>query len=216
MLRAKLARLNHWNAAWRAAAARYDELLADLDVVRPVTADGNVHVWHMWCGCPRDGLRPGASRVLAELNEQGIGAGIHYPIPVHLTPAFAHLGYGRRGPSPRPSAPPTRSCRCRCSPRSRRINRNVVNALRHAVVGSGPSHSVTLRDRTGSRTASPSSVQAGVRPGSSSIVILLGVVSLLTDISSEMVRRRPPLYLTAEIGLGLLAYGFVDGVYQEC
>lgn len=45
-------------------------------------------------------------------------------------------------------------------------------------------------------------------------VILLGVVSLLTDISSEMVNAVLPLYLTAEIGIGLFAYGFVDGVYQ--
>lgn len=45
-------------------------------------------------------------------------------------------------------------------------------------------------------------------------VILLGVVSLLTDVSSEMVNAVLPLYLTAEIGIGLFAYGFVDGVYQ--
>lgn len=45
-------------------------------------------------------------------------------------------------------------------------------------------------------------------------VILLGVVSLLTDVSSEMVNAVLPLYLTAEIGIGLFAYGFVDGIYQ--
>jgi MFS family permease len=47
-----------------------------------------------------------------------------------------------------------------------------------------------------------------------STVVLLGVVSMLTDISSEMVNAILPLYLTAELGIGLLAYGFVDGVYQ--
>ncbi|WP_309238400.1 MFS transporter [Actinoplanes aureus] len=45
-------------------------------------------------------------------------------------------------------------------------------------------------------------------------VVLLGVVSLFTDISSEMVVAVLPLYLTAEVGLGYLAYGFVDGLYQ--
>lgn len=45
-------------------------------------------------------------------------------------------------------------------------------------------------------------------------VLLLGVVSLLTDISSEMVNAVLPLYLTAQVGLGLLAYGFIDGTYQ--
>jgi MFS family permease len=45
-------------------------------------------------------------------------------------------------------------------------------------------------------------------------VLLLGVVSLLTDVSSEMVAAVLPLYLTAQVGLGFFAYGFVDGLYQ--
>ncbi|RZU52852.1 MFS transporter [Krasilnikovia cinnamomea] len=45
-------------------------------------------------------------------------------------------------------------------------------------------------------------------------VLLLGVVSLLTDISSEMVAAVLPLYLTAQAGLGYLGYGLVDGAYQ--
>ena len=45
-------------------------------------------------------------------------------------------------------------------------------------------------------------------------VLLLGVVSLLTDVSSEMVNAVLPLYLTAQLGLSLLAYGFIDGLYQ--
>src|SRR5256885_979336 len=91
VLRAKLARLGAWNAARRAAAARDDELLAPLDVVRPVTAPGNVHVWHLYVVRVPAGRRDG---IVAALNAQGIGAGIHYPVPVHLTPAFAGLGLG--------------------------------------------------------------------------------------------------------------------------
>ncbi|MEV4342917.1 MFS transporter [Actinoplanes sp. NPDC049596] len=45
-------------------------------------------------------------------------------------------------------------------------------------------------------------------------VVLLGVVSMFTDISSEMVAAVLPLYLTTQVGLGYLAYGFVDGLYQ--
>lgn len=45
-------------------------------------------------------------------------------------------------------------------------------------------------------------------------VVLLGVVSLLTDVSSESVSSVLPLYLTGALGLGPLAYGFVDGLYQ--
>ena len=94
VLRAKLARLAGWNALRRAAAARYDELLAGLDVVRPVTLDGNEHVWHIYCvRVPGDGTPARRDAVLARLHADGIGSGIHYPVPVHLTGAFAHLGY---------------------------------------------------------------------------------------------------------------------------
>lgn len=90
VLSAKLARLDGWNAARRAAAARYDELLADRpDVVRPRTAPGNEHVWHLYV------VRvPRRDDVLATLAAAGIGAGIHYPAPVHLLSPFAHLGSG--------------------------------------------------------------------------------------------------------------------------
>jgi dTDP-4-amino-4,6-dideoxygalactose transaminase len=54
-----------------------------------VTLAGNDHVWHLYVV-----QVPDRDRVVAELNAAGIGAGIHYPTPVHLTPAFAHLGYG--------------------------------------------------------------------------------------------------------------------------
>lgn len=54
----------------------------------------------------------------------------------------------------------------------------------------------------------------GRRPRVAATVILLGLVSLLTDVSSEMVAAVLPLYLTAELGLSLIAYGVVDGIYQ--
>ncbi|MGW2422942.1 DegT/DnrJ/EryC1/StrS family aminotransferase [Streptomyces sp. NPDC001709] len=96
VLRAKLARLAGGNAARRAAAARYDTLLADLAaagrIVLPTTATGNVHVWHLYvvqvAGADRDDI-------VGKLNAEGIGAGVHYPAPVHLTPAYRHLGHTR-------------------------------------------------------------------------------------------------------------------------
>jgi MFS family permease len=48
----------------------------------------------------------------------------------------------------------------------------------------------------------------------SSTVILLGVTSLLTDLSSEMVVAVLPLYLTLQIGLSPLGFGLIDGLYQ--
>jgi dTDP-4-amino-4,6-dideoxygalactose transaminase len=89
VLSAKLRRLDGWNAARRAAAARYDVMLRDFDsVIRPRTLDGNVHVWHLYV------VRvPNRDAVLKELHAAGVGAGVHYPVPVHLTEAFAGLGY---------------------------------------------------------------------------------------------------------------------------
>src|SRR5262249_47546815 len=67
----------------------YHELLADIEgVERPGVMQGNEHVWHLYV------IRvPDRDRVLQELNEEGIGAGVHYPKPLHLQPAFQHLGY---------------------------------------------------------------------------------------------------------------------------
>jgi MFS family permease len=52
------------------------------------------------------------------------------------------------------------------------------------------------------------------RPRVARLVVTLGVVSLLTDVSSESVSAILPLYLTSVIGLSTVAYGFVDGLYQ--
>jgi dTDP-4-amino-4,6-dideoxygalactose transaminase len=90
VLRAKLPRLAHWNSLRRRAAARYDELLSTVEVVRPVAAEGNEPVWHLYVVRVPAGRR---DEIVAALNAQGIGAAIHYPFPVHLTPAFAGLGY---------------------------------------------------------------------------------------------------------------------------
>lgn len=47
-----------------------------------------------------------------------------------------------------------------------------------------------------------------------SVVIALGIVSMLTDISSESVSAILPLYITGVLGLSTIAYGFIDGLYQ--
>lgn len=71
---------------------------------------------------------------------------------------------------------------------------------------------LSLKDRPGADKAT--TAQRIRRVAVPTTVILLGTVSLLTDISSEMVNAVLPMYLTAKVGLGLLAYGFVDGLYQ--
>jgi dTDP-4-amino-4,6-dideoxygalactose transaminase len=89
VLSAKLRRLARWNALRQAAAERYDALLSQVEeVITPRILDGNEHMWHLYV------VRvPDRDRVLKELHAAGIGAGIHYPVPIHLTTAFARLGY---------------------------------------------------------------------------------------------------------------------------
>ena len=88
VLNAKLKRLAKWNAMRRAAAARYDEMLEGVDVVRPGTLEGNEHIWHLYVVRVQN-----RDAVLKTLNEAGIGAGIHYPVPIHLQGAFADVGH---------------------------------------------------------------------------------------------------------------------------
>jgi dTDP-4-amino-4,6-dideoxygalactose transaminase len=89
VLRAKLRRLADWNAERQMAAERYGALLAGVPGVRlPGVAAGNEHVWHLYVVRVAD-----RDAVLAELNAAGVGAGIHYPVPVHHTGAFAESEY---------------------------------------------------------------------------------------------------------------------------
>ena len=46
-------------------------------------------MWHLYV------VRvPSRDEVLRAVQEDGVGAGVHYPVPVHLTPAMADLGHG--------------------------------------------------------------------------------------------------------------------------
>ncbi len=94
VLAAKLPHLAGWSAARRRLAARYNELLADCELVLPFVAAAAEPVWHLYV------IRtPQRDALLEALNRQGIGAGVHYPVPLHLQPAYAHLGY-RAGQMP--------------------------------------------------------------------------------------------------------------------
>lgn len=87
-LRVKLRYLDDWNAARRRHAARFSRLLSGSGVVLPPVMPGVEPVWHLYIirTRERDGLR-------AYLGERGIATGIHYPIPIHLQPAYVELGY---------------------------------------------------------------------------------------------------------------------------
>ncbi len=66
----------------------------------------------------------------------------------------------------------------------------------------------------GAPVAAPATLKPTRARRVSSTVLLLGCVSLLTDVSSESVAAILPVYLTAVLGLSPLAYGFIDGLYQ--
>ena len=64
------------------------------------------------------------------------------------------------------------------------------------------------------RSGDQRAVSTGSRRRIPSAVLAFGVVSMLTDVSSESVAAVLPLYITAVLGMGPLAYGFIDGIYQ--
>ncbi len=83
ILRVKLTALAADNARRRAIAARYDEGLAGLPVTLPARDARAEHVYHQYVvrSPRRDALR-------AALQQAGVGTNIHYPMPVHLQPAY--------------------------------------------------------------------------------------------------------------------------------
>ena len=89
VLRIKLERLTLWNEARRTNAARYDELLAEItQVVRVSEAPFTRSVYHLYVI-----LVENRDELQKYLQEKGIATGLHYPLPLHLQKAYAHLGY---------------------------------------------------------------------------------------------------------------------------
>jgi dTDP-4-amino-4,6-dideoxygalactose transaminase len=90
ILRAKLPHLDAWNDARRRHAGWYDQALHNLPgVCTPAQMPGARHVYHIYCiavSGDRDALLKG-------LNQGGVGAGVHYPVPLHMQPALRFLGY---------------------------------------------------------------------------------------------------------------------------
>jgi dTDP-4-amino-4,6-dideoxygalactose transaminase len=90
ILRVKLRHLDRWTEARREVVRQYDELLSDSGVETPTEMPWGRHVYHVYTlrTDDRDGLQ-------AFLQAEGIQTSIHYPVPAHLQPAYADLGYGR-------------------------------------------------------------------------------------------------------------------------
>lgn len=90
VLRVKLARLERWNEERRALARALRIALTGTAVATPLpVSSGEDHVYHQFVvrSSERDRLRE-------HLADHGIASGIHYPVPIHRTPAYADLGLG--------------------------------------------------------------------------------------------------------------------------
>ncbi len=95
VLRAKLPHLESWSAARRRNAAHYDAAFAGLaDVITPYVDPANTSIYNQYTirVTERDALQ-------AHLKERAIGSNVYYPLPLHLQPCFAYLGY-REGQCP--------------------------------------------------------------------------------------------------------------------
>lgn len=88
ILRVKLKYINSWNEARRNHASSYRKLLQNTDIILPTEQKDNKHIYHIFAVRTAD-----RDNLLNKLKNEGIGAGIHYPIPLHLQPAYRYLGY---------------------------------------------------------------------------------------------------------------------------
>ena len=94
VLSVKLRHLDEWNDQRRQVALLYREMLDGYNVPLPEEMHGVRHVYHLFV------VRvPNRDAAIAKLKEAGIEAGVHYPVPLHLQPAFSWLGY-REGDFP--------------------------------------------------------------------------------------------------------------------
>jgi dTDP-4-amino-4,6-dideoxygalactose transaminase len=83
VLRVKLAHLDEDNARRAALAEIYSAALGDTGVILPPTRSGCRHVWHQYVV-----RHPAREALRSELRARGIGTLVHYPVPVHLQPAY--------------------------------------------------------------------------------------------------------------------------------
>jgi dTDP-4-amino-4,6-dideoxygalactose transaminase len=101
VLGVKLKYLEQWTSGRRKVAAKYREILGDLEeIVLPMEMDYGKHVYHLFVvkvkeqqsaiSHQQSALRDEMQKFL---NEKGIATGLHYPVPLHLQPCFANLGY---------------------------------------------------------------------------------------------------------------------------
>jgi dTDP-4-amino-4,6-dideoxygalactose transaminase len=88
VLRVKLTYLEQWNTRRRQIADLYNRTLADSKLTLPHEPEYANHIYHQYV------IRtPERDKLMSFLKNRSIGVSIHYPVPIHLQPAFEDLGY---------------------------------------------------------------------------------------------------------------------------
>jgi dTDP-4-amino-4,6-dideoxygalactose transaminase len=90
VLRVKLKYLDEWLKARRSIADFYTNELAQIGLITPDVPDYNVHTYHLYII-----TLPSRDKLLKRLESVGIGARVHYPVPLHLQKCYADLGHKR-------------------------------------------------------------------------------------------------------------------------
>ncbi len=88
VLGVKLKHLDDWTRERRRVAKRYTELLSNTPLQLPREPAFAESVWHLYVV-----RHPRRDELKKYLEENGIGCAVHYPIPLHLQKAYAHLGH---------------------------------------------------------------------------------------------------------------------------
>ncbi len=94
VLNVKLKYLEQWTAARRRVAERYHSLLADTPLQLPQETVESRSCWHLYVV-----RHPRRDALKQFIEANGIGCGLHSPVPLHLQKCFASLGY-REGSFP--------------------------------------------------------------------------------------------------------------------
>ncbi len=98
VLGVKLKHLDNWTEGRRRVAKKYNDLLSDIEQIKlPQEMDYAKHVYHLFVIQVKSNNPENKSEqrdaLQKFLGENGIASGLHYPIPLHLQPCFANLGY---------------------------------------------------------------------------------------------------------------------------
>lgn len=90
LLRVRLKYLNQLIEEKRILCCRYMDEISNPKIILPKIKQGATHIWHQFV--VRTDQR---DELMAYLDDRGIGSIIHYPIPPHLSEAYAYLGFGK-------------------------------------------------------------------------------------------------------------------------